>query len=131
MASNSKPRYRVAMHCVGCGIEVTHALGKRSLTSDSSCHVLPLWHDLFEVEIENRKMELDVVNYIPSPKMCRKCFILFERCKDIIDKVKGKVKNAVEVFLSSITISNTSAAPGSRNARPYPRHCGERPQIGS
>jgi len=44
------------------------------------------------VEIENRKMELGVENCIPSPKMCRKCFTLFERCKDIIDKVKRKVK---------------------------------------
>ena len=90
----------MALYCVGCGDDILDSRVKRSLYTDASKHVKPLWCKLFDEELENRGMEAQAQGLITSSsgKMCRRCFTVFERCAKLLNSVKQDVAKTVEIF---------------------------------
>ena len=116
----------MAMYCFGCGCDITDSRVKRSLYSDASEHVRPLWCELFDKELVSKGIELQAQRLITSEsgKMCRKCFAMFERCAKLLDSIRLDVAKAVEIlqqcnslisFEEEITC-NTPSTPAPKRA---------------
>ena len=87
------------MLCLGCGEDLIDARVRRSLETDSCQHVVPLWSQLFNDELQSREMDALPSQLLRSGgKMCRRCFQTFERCTKLLDTVKSNVKKAVSTL---------------------------------
>ena len=49
----------MVIRCVGCGGDITNAKGKRTLCSEASQHVEPLWCQLFDEELRRKGGDRD------------------------------------------------------------------------
>ena len=111
---------KMATYCVGCGGDISEARVKRSLYSDASRHVMPLWSKLFDEELANRGMETLAHSLVTSTtgKICRRCFVVFERATKLLNSIKQDVAKAVEAFqqnglltLSEEAVRDCASAP--------------------
>ena len=75
----------------GCGEDLIDARVRRSLETDSCQHVVPLWSQLFNDELQSREMSQLLRS---GGKMCRRCLQTFERCTKLLDTVKSNVKKS-------------------------------------
>ena len=90
------------VYCLACGIDISSANGNRLLQTEKSRVVVPLWSDLCSEELENRGLfheELVILDlvYKHNGKMCRKCFSTFNRCVNLIKKLKGPLSKALDI----------------------------------
>ena len=91
------------MICIGCGSDISNAKGKRSLSTEASQHVKPLWCRIFDEELERRGIQAQASSFVTTAteitgRMCRQCFTCFDRCKKLIDSLKNGVGKAIEAF---------------------------------
>ena len=56
----------MAMYCFGCGCDITDSRVKRSLYSDASEHVRPLWCKIFDKELVSKGIEVQAQRLITS-----------------------------------------------------------------
>ena len=89
-----------AMICIGCGIDISDAKGKRSLSTGASQHVKPLWCRIFDEELERRGIQAQPSFFTTeiAGRICRRCFTCFDRCTKLIDSLKNGVGKAIEAF---------------------------------
>ena len=101
--------------CVGCSQDITNAKWKQNLCSEASQHVEPLWCQLFAEELwwKGRKREA-LCDLATTPKMCRKCFIFYEKRTKSLNLLKENILNAVEV----LQLDNTADQPVAISAPP-------------
>ena len=45
-------------YCFGCDDDITNSKVKRSLYSDASKHVRPLWFEIFDTELAGKGLEV-------------------------------------------------------------------------
>ena len=82
------------MICIGCGIDISDAKGKRSLSTGASQHVKPLWCRIFDEELERREIQVQpsLITTEIAERICRRCFTCFDRCTKLIDSLKNGLK---------------------------------------
>ena len=97
----------VVIRCVGCGGDITNAKGKRTLCSEASQHVEPLWCQLFDEELRRKGGDGDADDLVTIRKMCRKCFTFFEKCTKSFNLLKENIVKAVEAFQRDNTADAT------------------------
>ena len=56
----------MAMYCFGCGYDITDSRVKRSLYSNTSEHVRPLWCEIFDKEIVSKGIEVQAQRLVTS-----------------------------------------------------------------
>ena len=91
----------IAMICIGCGSDISDAKGKRCLSTEASQHVKPLWCTIFDEELERRGIQAQGRSFVTTEvagRMCRRCFMCFDRCTKLIDSLKNCVGKAIEAF---------------------------------
>ena len=49
---------KMATYCFGCGDDITNSKVKRSLYSDASKYVRPLWFEIFDKELAGKGLEV-------------------------------------------------------------------------
>ena len=47
----------MATYCFGCGDDITNSKVKRSLYSNASKHVRPLWFEIYDKELASKGLE--------------------------------------------------------------------------
>jgi len=91
------------VHYLGCGIDISSSAGNRLLLTEKSHVVVPLWSYLCCKELENRGLvheQLAILDLVfkNSVKMCQKCFNTYNRCIQLIKKLKNPVLKALDVL---------------------------------
>ena len=78
----------MAMYCFGCGCGITDSRMKRSLYSDASEHVRPLWCKIFDKELVRKGIEVQAQRLITSESgiMTTVEFVVFKN----LSKVPGR-----------------------------------------
>ena len=90
--------------CIGCGSDISDAKGRRSLSTEASQHIKPLWCRIFDEELERRGIQARANSFVTTEitsaagRICRRCFTCFERCIKLIDLLKNCVARAIEAF---------------------------------
>ena len=87
--------------------DITNAKGKRTLCSEASQHVEPLWCQPFDEELRRKGGDGDADDLVTIRKMCRKCFTFFEKCTKSLNLLKENIIKAVEAFQRDNTADAT------------------------
>ena len=78
----------MAMYCFGCGCDITDSRVKRSLYSDASEHVRPLWCKIFDKELVRKGIEVQAQPLITSESNDDhsriRCLKTYQKCQ--VDK---------------------------------------------
>ena len=89
--------------CLGCGEGVQRSSERRSLTSPSSQHVIPLWKEVVGSELQRMGKVADLESVVSGSGaggyMCRKCFYACEKVLKARAVIEANAAKAIDAVL--------------------------------
>ena len=98
-----------AVHCLGCGTNLTTGTYRRLLCSDATKHVAPSWREIIGIVLERNRLvinEEDLFGDGSRGFVCRKCFRAFESFQTAKDKLLLSAYSALKHIPTSPKPSN-------------------------
>ena len=99
--------------CVGCGLDISNASGRRLLYTDACQHVYVLWAPLFDEQLNRSGLLPRASTFLnPQPsnpslgRMCRRCFTVFERYGKLLSSIKESVAKAIDQLMEANIVTD-------------------------
>lgn len=88
-----------AVVCLACCDITSRASKRRNLSSSSSSHVVPLWKEIVQEEIQKQDRNIDIDSVVDPDRsgyMCRKCFYAYEKYMKLKESLSSKARLAID-----------------------------------